>query len=159
MNKNKFYIIFLLSILFLSFQNINVSAMYLDPQPPIEQFLNELKQIEGEYYLLGKSAIKDSYAGRDTSQLKKDINFYIEDIVELESRMNDYLPSIENDKIKSRNVMSLIFIANYYKIGLEELLILIDSDDDTVDFNSLESYFYSKVLASQTINFLEDQLK
>lgn len=158
-NKNKFAIIFLLSILVVNLLQVNVSAMNLDRESPLQQYLDELKSIEGEYYLLGKSALKDACTGENKSQIKNDITFYLQNVEDIENKLNQYLKTVEDDRIKSRNVDALVFVANYFKIGLEELLIFLDSDDDTTDYNSLESYFYSKVLASQTISFIQNQIK
>lgn len=158
MRKNRFIAIIVVTILFLNILSINVFSMNLPENSTIQNYISDLKEIENDYYIAGKAVLQDKCANKNKEKLKKDINFYMEKISELKNNMSDYLSTLKNDQVQSRNILALIFVTEYFEIGLKELLIILDSESDTIDYNSLESYFYSKVLAKQTISFIESQL-
>lgn len=158
MNKNKFAIIAIINVLVLSFLSVNVFSMTKTDDTMIKEYISKLKTIENQYYLAGESVIDNKFTNKDNKELEKEIKFYLTNVLELKDSMNDYLNTIKDDEVMKRNITALLFVANYYQVGLNELLIVLKSDNTTTDYNSLESYFYSKVLAKQALDYVERQL-
>lgn len=154
MNKNKFAIIAIINVLVFSFLSMNVFSMTKVDNTMIKEYISKLKNIENQYYLAGQSLIEN----KENKELEKEIKFYLTNVLEIKDSMNDYLNTIKDDEVMRRNITVLLFVANYYQVGLNELLIVLNSNDSATNYNSLESYFYSKVLAKQSIDYVEKQL-
>ncbi|MGL5346272.1 MAG: hypothetical protein ACRDA3_02890 [Peptostreptococcaceae bacterium] len=161
MNKNKYIAIMLINCLIIGIISFNTFAMDVGKESPVGEYLETIKKIENNYYFAGKGVIEESCSNDSNSKnkLAKEIKFYLSEISELKNNMNDYLATIKNNKVEYRNVEALLLVSDYFRIGLEELLIILEAQNDSVKYNSLESYFYSKVLAKQSISFVEGQLK
>lgn len=158
MQKHKFSKIIIISVMLFSLFTVTIFANNQSIKTQTSKYLDDLKSIENEYYLLGKSVLEEQCTNKNKETLKRDINFYLTNIADLENNMNDYLLTIKNDTVQYRNISTLIVVANYFQLGLEDLSILLDSENDTIDYNSLESYFYSKILAAQALNFVGSQI-
>lgn len=158
MFKTKYISLLILTLIILSFATINISALANVPSQSLESFVNDLKQVENDYYLVGKTVITNSDSKEKNSQLKKEINFYISKIQGIQSSLANYASTVKENSVEARNIALLQFAADFYRRGLSELLIMLDTEDDTEYYNALEFYYYAKILAQQSVDFVEDQL-
>lgn len=158
MFKNKYISLLILTLIISIFATINISALANIPGPSFGSFVKDLKEIENDYYLVGKTVIKNSDSIEKISQLKKEINFYTTKIQGIQSSLANYASNVNENSMEARNIALLQYAADFYRRGLSELLIMLDTEDDTEYYNALEFYYYAKILSQQSVDFVEDQI-
>lgn len=150
------YIIFILLILFTS------STLYAKSVTTQESERNTLKKytekidtINNQVYSIGQYTSSSSITAKDKLDLIKRIELEKNNIKNLSEEITSYTSTFGSSDINVRNGTILTIVLNYYKNALVELSVYINSDDPFAKFNALERFFYAKITATQSLDWVK----
>ncbi|WP_069999657.1 hypothetical protein [Cellulosilyticum sp. I15G10I2] len=122
----------------------------------IEEFLGEIKNIEGQVTDIALLALKSS--STQDGQLQSRINLIENNIQRLNKIVQDYLKTVPEVGERNRHVLLTFNALNLIKGSLYILNLLVNITDDIESFELLEEYFYSRATALDTLEILEEIL-
>lgn len=151
-------IVFFISLIMISyFAHFSpVNAQSISPTTGvIQNYIQEMRTIEQQIYYLGANTFSSTQTEEEKKEMAKLINFQIQNINRLQKDIENYIKTINPTATESRELNVLLIVLNYYKSALGELLFFMDSKDNYVKFDSLERYFYAKLISSQNLDWVE----
>ncbi|WP_373599266.1 hypothetical protein [Paraclostridium bifermentans] len=158
-----------ISILILSFMTLSINiddryTVYANVKPSNQQkmeqyYLNQLKSISDQLYILSSNVLKSVIDKSDKSKLFQDIEYIKTQIKSMIMEVPKYYKEKDSDIYQNIGLLAFLNALNYYSMALTYLNEFLNSGSESDQSILLENYYFNKSMGDQTYLWLKDNLK
>lgn len=157
-----------ISLLIISFMTLSLSfgkQLYIYAQPnsngpkKIEEvYLEELKSISEQLYILSSNALKAVIDNTDKTKLIKEADYIKTQIKSMRSELINYHKEQSLDIYTNPISLAFLNALNYYSMSLSHLRGFLNTESDFERSEFLKNYYFSKEMGDQTFSWIKENI-
>lgn len=121
-------------------------------------YIDELQRIQNALFTASTEALENSPNETHINDLNKELMYIKSQIKSMRIKLNDYHKKQSLDIDKNPISLGLLNTLNYYSMSLSALEGFVNTNDVSDKNRYLENYFFAKVSATQTLDWVKDAL-
>lgn len=158
-----------ISILILSFMTLSINiddryTVYAQSNPSNYQkteqdYLNKLKSISDQLYILSSNTLKTVINESDRTKLLKEVEYIRTQIKSMIMEVANQYKEDKSDIYDNIGLLAFFNALNYYSMALSYLNEFLNSGSEGDQSTLLENYYFNKSMGDQTYLWLKDNIK